>query len=100
MLREELEVEKLAKQEAMSRSIRTSLQMFNDNLPYIENYIRKTLGITDPEGMAAEVQRMYNEAVARYPGESAGGAGVRLCGRRLQGRGGGGAASLSTRSSR
>ena len=50
----------------MEHAIRTSLQMFNDNLPYIENYIRKTLGITDPEGVAAEVQRMYNEAVARH----------------------------------
>lgn len=50
----------------MEHAIRTSLALFNDNLPYIENYIRKTLGITDSQGVAAEVQRIYNEAVARH----------------------------------
>ena len=65
-LRQELEVEKLAKKQQMEHAIRTSLALFNDNLPYIENYIRKTLGITDPQGVAAEVQRIYNEAVARH----------------------------------
>ena len=76
LLREELEVDRLARQDQVSMAIRTSVQVFEKNIPYIENYIRKTLGVTDPDQVNELVQFMYQQAVARQQGKIADAAGT------------------------